>query len=62
MRSLRTYRLPADKNAKIVVYCMSGRMSAIASAELVQQGYTNILNLDDGMIGWERSGFTLINR
>lgn len=55
-------RLPADKNAKIVIYCMSGRMSAIASAELVQQGYTNILNLDDGMIGWEKSGFTLINR
>lgn len=55
-------KLPADKGSKIVVYCMSGRMSTIAAEELARRGYTNILNLDGGMISWEKSGFTLIKR
>jgi rhodanese-related sulfurtransferase len=41
---------PSDKNAKIVLYCRSRRMSAIAAEELVAQGYTNIWNLDGGMV------------
>src|SRR3990172_2448196 len=38
----RLSEYPADKNAKIVVYCRSGRMSAIAAQELVNAGYTNV--------------------
>jgi rhodanese-related sulfurtransferase len=49
-------KLPADKNAKVVLYCRSGRMSTIASKELVKLGYTNIWNLDGGMIEWEKAG------
>ena len=50
---------PADKNAKIVLYCRSGRMSAIAAQELVKAGYTNVWNLDGGMAAWEQQGFPL---
>jgi rhodanese-related sulfurtransferase len=55
-------KLPNDKNTKIVVYCMSGRMSEIAADELVKIGYTNVLNLERGMIGWKESGYKLIKR
>ena len=52
-------KYPAKKSAKIVLYCRSGRMSDIAARELVRQGYTHVLNLDGGMIEWEKSGLPL---
>lgn len=54
-------KLPSDKNAKIVLYCRSGRMSAIAAETLVGLGYTNIWNLSGGMAAWEQAGLK-INR
>lgn len=55
----RLHEYPAEKSAKIVLYCRSGRMSDIAARELVRQGYTHVLNLNGGMIEWERSGLPL---
>jgi rhodanese-related sulfurtransferase len=53
---------PADKTAKIFVYCRSGRMSAIVAQELMQAGYTNVWNLDGGFSAWEQAGYTVIHK
>jgi len=49
-------QLPAEKDAKILVYCLSGGMSKKGVATLVQQGYTNIWMLDGGLNAWEAAG------
>jgi len=51
--------LPADRSAKLVLYCRSGSMSATAARALVKLGYTNVWNLDGGMIAWKQTGHPL---
>ena len=52
-------QLPGDKDAKVVLYCSSGRMSEMAAEELVSMGYTNVWNLKGGMVDWKQTGFEL---
>lgn len=52
-------QLPEEKDAKIVLYCRSDRMSRIAAERLVELGFTNVWNLDGGFNAWENAGLPL---
>jgi rhodanese-related sulfurtransferase len=54
--------LPADKDAPLYIYCRSGRMSAEATPELQALGYTNIIDLEGGMVAWEAAGLEIVHR
>jgi rhodanese-related sulfurtransferase len=56
------HRLPSDKNGMVVLYCRSGRMSRETTEALVTLGYTNVWNLDRGMIGWKEAGFPIVTK
>lgn len=55
-------KFPADKSAKIFLYCRSGRMSATAAETLVKLGFKNISNLEGGMIAWKNAGFPILEK
>lgn len=52
-------QLPAEKDAKIAVYCQTSGMAKKAVATLLNQGYTNIWMLEGGTTAWEEAGLTL---
>lgn len=51
-----TDRLPQDKDAPILVYCRTGRMSTSAVEQLKTLGYTNIYHLEGGMRAYRDAG------
>ena len=48
-----------DKNKEIVVYCASATCQASPSAakKLEELGYTNVVDFEDGLAGWQDAGF-----
>ncbi len=49
--SQSTDKLPSDKDAPIIVYCLSGMRSATACKTLGSLGYTNLFNMG-GINSW----------
>ena len=41
---------------------LSEQLWTIASETLVKLGYTNVWDLNDGMIEWKKKGFPLLNK
>ena len=52
-------QLPAEKEAKIIVYCLTSGMAKKAVATLLGEGYTNIWMLEGGTTAWEAAGLTI---
>ena len=48
--------MPAAKDTPLLLYCETGRMSAIAGRDLIAAGYTDVSHLDGGMEAWRRAG------
>ena len=56
----RAERELPDKSRRVVVYCARGNRSATASQTLLAQGYTQVENLIDGFVEWERRGLPTV--
>jgi rhodanese-related sulfurtransferase len=52
-------QLPAEKDAKILVYCLTSGMAKKAVQSLISLGYTNVWMLEGGTTAWEEAGLTL---
>ena len=53
---LRLARIPADKNAELVVTCELGPRAQIAKMLLKAFGYRNVVLLAGHMAGWRMAG------
>lgn len=45
--------LSEHQDEEIIVYCRSGRRSAMAQELLRQAGFKNVRNLEGGMLAWQ---------
>ncbi len=48
------------KDAPIIVYCRTGRRSGIAQGALVKDGFTNIKNIEGGILAWAEAGLPVV--
>ncbi len=53
-------KLAVRKDAPMILYCRSGRMSEIAARALVKVGYTHVVILAGGMEAWEDAGLAIV--
>ncbi len=59
---LATIHLRHDEiphNLPVVVTCRSGARSRAAIEQLRKLGFTNLINLDGGLLSWQRAGLPL---
>lgn len=49
-----------DKNTPIIIHCKSGKRSMNACMFLLSKGYTNLTNVEGGIIGWIQEGYPVI--
>jgi phage shock protein E len=45
-----------DKNATVAVYCRSANRSAVATKEMSELGFTDMYDMQGGIIDWEAAG------
>lgn len=55
----RLDQLPLEKDAKIVVYCLTSGMAKKAVATLLSEGYANIWMLEGGTTAWQEAGYLI---
>ena len=58
----QTYRLPADRNAPILVFCQNGIRGTMALTALRTMGYTNVQNLRGGLDALDRGRILVLER
>lgn len=51
--------LPPDRTTPLAIYCRTGTMSATAAKTLAALGYTDVVELQGGMLAWQNTGRTI---
>jgi phage shock protein E len=51
--------LPPDRTTPLAIYCRTGTMSATAAKDLAALGYTDVVELQGGMLAWRNTGRTI---
>ncbi len=46
-----------DKNKPIIIHCRSGKRSLNACMFLLSQGYSDLTNVEGGILGWINEGY-----
>lgn len=52
--------LSAYKNADILIYCATGNRSTVAAKILIDNGFTQIYNMREGVHVWAKNGYPLV--
>lgn len=55
---VRYHELPKD--ATLVVICRSGARSRLACETLAGYGFENLINLNNGVLGWSARGYKMV--
>jgi len=50
-----------DKNATVAVYCRSANRSAVATKEMAELGFTDMYDMQGGILEWEAAGGQVVN-
>jgi len=56
----RLGKMNEGKSTPVVVYCRSGHRSGIGSAIMKDKGWTEVLNLEGGILAWTAAGLPVI--
>ncbi|MGD9548209.1 MAG: rhodanese-like domain-containing protein [Candidatus Krumholzibacteriia bacterium] len=52
----RIGEIAAHKNDPVFVYCRTGNRSTVAAKLMIDAGFTNVINLRQGIVEWSREG------
>src|SRR5689334_1007897 len=50
-----------NKNQKVYVYCLSGSRSIFAVLDMLAKGYTNVFNVNHGLLAWRVHNYPTIS-
>lgn len=59
---VQAYAGSLDKSKPVLLYCASGRRSAAAREYLIEQGFTDVVDLQGGIHAWTAAGKPLGDR
>lgn len=49
-----------DPDADYVIYCRSGNRSAGARAVMAEQGFTDVVDVEGGIVAWNQAGLPIV--